>query len=1534
MTVQAPFRSADRREGAARAELRADLTAAALRSLERTASGNALGELSVLLSGVCWLLRALHGEARPVAVAVPSRPAPAERPARTTVVVDVAWSSTLRAHLGATRERLVAMLRSEPATGTESEPDAYLDSVAAHGEPAMPEAMLRVRYHSQGRLWLDGPAAMGSDWLTWACDALSLYLEAVATPDIALHDVPLWRPEAREALLRMGRGPEVPASLQGSFVATFERLAHDHPDAPAVLDAERLVTYGALNAAANRLGRHLRDVYGVTPGAIVAVLLENDADAIVALLALLKIGAVYLPMEVEWPEGRVAAVVEEAGAAALLTSSQWLTGALAHIPTFATDLQLAALDEAESDPGAPIAPEATAYVVFTSGTTGKPKGIRVAHRSLFNMLHDQAAFLGMGPGERVLQPFSLAFDASLLSIGTALVSGAAVVLLPRPLLGDSRALGAFLRAKQVTIGSFVPSMLRLLSPDDLPVHTIVCGGEPLTRADVERYGATRRIVNSYGTTETTCVAAAGDLAPGDEIVLGRPVANSAVHVCNAEGELLPIGVAGEICVAGAAVAEGSLESAFSSLYRTGDLGMRRADGRLAVLGRIDRQLKINGQRIEPGEIERALTAMPGIDAAHVLPHGGALAAFVAGASVPPAGALASLLGDALPRAMVPSRIVVVPSMPLGATGKVDAGALRALLDDDAPAAAAAPESDTELRLAELWESVLGCAQPGVTADFFTLGGSSLLALQLLARVETLFSVRVSLSEFFAEPTIRGLAQAIARMPPLAARSTPATPIGETSDRASYDLSPAQLGIWLDCQTTADPSHFNVPRVFTLDEPVDAERLRAAVLALGMRHEALRTNFVLEEGRPQQRIHPSATATLELLDGLRPAERDAAIERICWTPFALERDPLLRVALLRDPERSVLAVVAHHLVCDGASMSLLLRDLSALCDGRVSALPFPHRQYTEWAAAQAASETTRARIAEWREHLAAAGARATLPVRSVTPSEPPRNARIRHEFPSGFLPRLRDRFSSPFQTAVASLAAAVRERSSGQSVAIGVPVSLRSRPELHDQIGLLLNMVVLHVDTAGAETFLDVLARAEREAVWVLERSDCPFPSIARELPSPLFELELDYRPSTIEGDPRTIALGTAVGRRETRVDGRGRKFGLDVLFTEEGDELRLDVLFDESRYERTLVEQLVARTCELLTEVAAGGNPPLRLAAGTSRRDRLRRHLRPQEEPAGSDVPIVRERRGGWTLAEQLAEEREWLAELPRRGGAVLYRDCGIQSAEELSEALAMLGMPPLRYTERSSDRREVSPLIYTSTEHPADQVIRLHTEHSYSQRWPMRIAFCCLQPAARGGETPIAPVRQMMARLGSETLTRFREEGVLYVRNLGGGLGLDWPQVFGTDDRGEVEAYCRANEIEAAWWGENRLTLRFRRPALRPHPETGQELWFNHAYFFNPASLEPRLRAALEHCAPDDLPFQTFYGSGAAIPQSVFDEVAEAYAEVERPISWRRGDLLILDNMMVAHGRRSFDGPRTVLVGMSHAYPPAPGNEASRGEL
>ncbi|MCQ4206652.1 amino acid adenylation domain-containing protein [Streptomyces longispororuber] len=603
--------------------------------------------------------------------------------------------------------------------------------------------------------------------------------QVCADPTVPLSGLDLLGSERRALALRHSTGPDAPGARGRLLHQLFEARAAADPDAPACLFEGTTVSYGELNARADRLARRLRR--RTEAGEIVGVLLPRGPELPAALLAVLKAGAAYLPMDPGYPADRIAWMLDDADCRTVVTVGD-VAGLL---PEGVSPVLLDAPDTEESDDADDgsarvVDPASAAYVIYTSGSTGRPKGVVVEHRQVVEFVLTIVGTFRLGPGDRVLQFANPAFDVSVFDFFSALTSGAALVQAPVEVLHDFDGLAELMRSTAVTVTDLPPAILGELDADAFPdLRALFVGLEPYPGDLVNRWNVPgREFHNAYGPTEAT-VACIDHLVPGPldgPPPIGLPLAGYRAYVVDERGDLAPEGVPGELYIGGTGVARGYLgrpgltaekflPDPFgppgSRVYRTGDLAVRRPDGVLTFHGRVDRQLKVRGLRVEPGEIEAVLTDRPGIRQALVTLRDGALVAHLVtdDGAVPDTAALRTELSALLPAGLVPAAFVAVDSFPLNANGKIDHARLP---DPDRPAASerTGPRTPTERRLAEIWGEVLGTTDLGVHDDFFSLGGNSLRITQITSRVRDAFGVSLELRAFFRASTIAGLAELI------------------------------------------------------------------------------------------------------------------------------------------------------------------------------------------------------------------------------------------------------------------------------------------------------------------------------------------------------------------------------------------------------------------------------------------------------------------------------------------------------------------------------------------------------------------------------------------------------------------------------------------------------------------------------------------------------------------------------------------------------------------------------------------------------
>jgi amino acid adenylation domain-containing protein/non-ribosomal peptide synthase protein (TIGR01720 family) len=847
---------------------------------------------------------------------------------------------------------------------------------------ALPGAELMVRFsYDRSRF---GRAAIQR-----VAQQLAALLEAVPRMSHGrILGLPLLRPEEERGLLDdFGRGPVV-VEEAATMPALFEAQVRQRPEAPAILYEGTTLTYSALNGRANRLAHELI-ARGTGPEDRVGLAVSRTPESVVALLGVLKAGAAYVPLDPEFPGERLAFMARDAGVRLVLADR-----AGASLPVEAPILRLddAALtaglagrpnsDPTDQERLGPLTADHLAYLIYTSGSTGLPKAVTVTHRGIGNMVAAQAASLGVGPGDRILQFASFNFDASVQEIGLALLTGAALVVAPAERLLPGPPLAELVREAGVTVVTLFPTALAAQAAGDLAsCRAMIVAGEAVPPALVGEWSKSRRLFNGYGPTEGTVCAIMGELL-GEErsAPIGRPIRNSQAYVLDRHLRPVPIGVTGELYLAGVGLARGYhgrsaltaarfLADPFAAvagarMYRTGDLARWRADGQLEFLGRIDHQVKIRGFRIELGEIEAALCRHPQVREAAVLPYTGRadnkrLAAFVAGRGVRPEPAeLRAHLAERLPGYMIPDSFAMLEQLPLSPSGKIDRRALsmRCLEGpEEREPVLIGPRNETEAVLAAIWKDVLHLEEVGVEDSFFELGGDSIISIQVVARAREA-GLGLAPRDIFTHRTIAGLARVAARTPTASSEAGPAT--------GSVPLTPIQR--WFFERDLPAPGHFNQVVLLEVAPDIEPRLLEQALAASALHHDMLRARYRREgDTWLQEVVEAEAAVPLHRaeLAGLDTAWWTAAIEaetaRV-QASFDLAKGPIWRAVLLTlgadRPARLLLAI--HHLAVDGVSWRILLDDLATayrqLSENRAVSLPAKTTSFREWAG----------RLADW------------------------------------------------------------------------------------------------------------------------------------------------------------------------------------------------------------------------------------------------------------------------------------------------------------------------------------------------------------------------------------------------------------------------------------------------------------------------------------------------------------------------------------------------------------------------------------------
>ncbi|TQI35990.1 amino acid adenylation domain-containing protein [Pseudomonas aeruginosa] len=1069
----------------------------------------------------------------------------------------------------------------------------------------------------------------------------------VANPRQRLGELPLLDAPERRQTLSEWNPAQREYVVQGTLQQRFEEQARQRPQAVALILDEQRLSYGELNARANRLA-HCLIARGVGADVPVGLALERSLDMLVGLLAILKAGGAYLPLDPAAPEERLAHILDDSGVRLLLTQGHLLE----RLPRQA-GVEVLAIDGlvldgyAERDPLPKLAEDNLAYVIYTSGSTGKPKGTLLTHRNALRLFSATEAWFGFDERDVWTLFHSYAFDFSVWEIFGALLYGGRLVIVPQWVSRSPEDFYRLLCREGVTVLNQTPSAFKQLmavacsadmATQQPALRYVIFGGEALDlqslRPWFQRFGDRQpQLVNMYGITETTVhvtyrPVSEADLEGGLVSPIGGTIPDLSWYILDRDLNPVPRGAVGELYIGRAGLARGYLRrpglsatrfvpnpfpgGAGERLYRTGDLARFQADGNIEYIGRIDHQVKVRGFRIELGEIEAALAGLAGVRDAVVLAHDGVggtqLAGYVVADSAEDAERLRESLRESLkrhlPDYMVPAHLMLLERMPLTVNGKLDRQALPQPDASLSQQAYRAPGSELEQRIAAIWSEILGVERVGLDDNFFELGGHSLLATRVISRVRQEQQLDASLKTLFERPVLEAFAQGLER-------TTDAVSTIPLADRQQpLALSFAQERQWFLWQLEPESTAYHIPSALRLRGRLDVDALQRSFDSLVARHETLRTRFRLEGGRSYQQVQPAVSVSIER----EQFGEEGLIERIqaiVVQPFDLERGPLLRVNLLQLAEDDhVLVLVQHHIVSDGWSMQVMVEELVQLyaaysrgLEVALPALPIQYADYALWQRSWMEAGEKERQLAYWTGLLGGEQPVLELPFDRPRPArQSHRGAQLGFELSRELVEAVRAlaqrEGASSFMLLLASFQALLYRYSGQADIRVGVPIANRNRVETERLIGFFVNTQVLKADLDGRMGFDELLAQARQRALEAQAHQDLPFEQLVEALQpernashNPLFQVLFNHQ-SEIRSVTPEVQL------EDLRLEGLawdGQTAQFDLTLDIQEDENGIWASFDYATdlFDASTVERLAGHWRNLLRGIVA--NPRQRL---------------------------------------------------------------------------------------------------------------------------------------------------------------------------------------------------------------------------------------------------------------------------------------------------------------------------------------------------
>lgn len=998
--------------------------------------------------------------------------------------------------------------------------------------------------------------------------------------------------EQAEELKRFGRGTES-IKVENVFIELFEKTVIRHAEKIALQDDTQVMTYWELDAHANTYANYLIDK-GIEKNDVIAINLKNSIDYIICILAAAKLGIPYLPIDPKTPTDRISYICEDSQAK-LMIVNEADTQKYSGMKTEIVNLRTCNFDNFEHVAWETDLTE-SAYIIYTSGTTGKPKGVQVSNRGLANLCAWHNEFYNVDSNDIAAKYAGVAFDASVWEIFPYLIKGAAIHIVDESIKMLPEQLNKYYEDKGITIG-FLPTAVfeQFTRHRNTQLRCLLTGADKLKIYNKQTY----KLYNNYGPTENSVVTTAFQVDRYyDNIPIGKPISNTEVYVVDSKLRLLPMGFAGELCIAGESLADGYYKnesltdekfvpSPFSPnqrMYRTGDLVKWLEDGNLEFLGRLDHQVKIRGFRVELGEIENVILNLDGFREVIVLAKeekdSKFLICFYTGESEMDIELFRRKLSKKLPEYMIPSHLVKLDKIPLTTNDKVDR---KKLLKTFKPARIQRPfesaKNPTEESLVKIWMDVLNTERVSVTDSIFELGGHSLNITLINSRILEVFQVKVTLEDVFKLKTVRKVAEFIKESGKASYED-----IERAEHKAFYDASSAQRRMYLLYEITPDSLQYNMPAAMEVHGALDVERLEAAFNGLIDRHESLRTNFCVADGLISQKIHPKGSRKLEFIrESLVNENQIEEKFNDFIRPFDLQEDILIRMKLASVNElKNIIFFDMHHAISDGVSVSILMNEFSQLYAGaELDPLKIQYKDYSEWERRNRTAEVEEQQKLFWKKEMSG-----ELPVLNLhtdynRPDEQDGNGST---VPLVFNKKTSEKINdlankndtTLFMVLLSAFKILLSKYAMQEDIIVGSPVAGRAHRNAENIIGMFVNTVVIRSQVSQALTFTDFLANVKNKTLSVLDNQDYSFEKLVDDVVderslnrNPIFDVMFSYQTTNIEN---FNAAGLSFN--ECSLGQKTEKFDISLETTLKNDQIVCDFSYATALFKEETIKQM------------------------------------------------------------------------------------------------------------------------------------------------------------------------------------------------------------------------------------------------------------------------------------------------------------------------------------------------------------------------
>ncbi|OAB38376.1 non-ribosomal peptide synthetase [Paenibacillus glacialis] len=1035
--------------------------------------------------------------------------------------------------------------------------------------------------------------------------------------DVCLSQIHMLTEEERQQLLFEFNDTELPYDKTQTIPQLFQIQVERTPDDIAIECGSKYYSYKELDIRSSQLAAALLE-QGVLPGTIVGVMVKRSIDLVVALLGVLKAGGAYLPIDPDYPAKRIEYMLTDSGAQLLLTEADLINHMECHVRTLCIhddNLYTKEIDNARfpmNNAGH------IAYVIYTSGSTGNPKGVMITHQAVHNFIDAMCEIINFTSGKTILGLTTISFDIFVLETWVPLTKGLKVVIADEIEQMDPKALHQLITSQHVEMLQITPSRLKMLMADDPfmafleKVSDIMVGGEPLPIHLMKKLKRHEhlRIYNMYGPTETTVWSCVSDLTFKNNVDIGHPIANTQLYIVDADNELVPIGVPGELCIAGDGLAAGYwkredlTQQKFIDnphvpgfkMYRTGDMAKWREDGTVEYLGRTDLQVKIRGYRIELEEIEKIMINQLSVQEAVVVAKededgNSYLCAYFVSERKTQLSQMRDNLLQVLPEYMVPSYFIPLEQMPLTPNGKIDKKALPNPEMNNSNITAYVPPGDAiEERLVTIWQEELSLNQIGIHDNFFERGGHSLKATIMRARMNKEFGVDIPLRGIFQYPTIKGISELLQGMDQKLHIEIPVV-----EKRAYYGVSAAQKRLFILDQMNGANTSYNMTAAFEIHGDLNIPKLDNIFWELMQRHDAFRTSFEIVDGEPVQIIHPNIEFKLEYYGKVENTELKRLIEQFI-IPFDLSVAPLFRANLVQlNEQHFVLFIDMHHIISDGTSVGLFIDEFNALYSGsELPEISIQYKDYAAWHNERFVQGIYEEQKQYWMERLAG-----ELPVLNMPTDfkRPQRHSfdggKIEYIIPSEISSKLQklagETETTLYMILLAGYSILLSKYSGQEDIIVGSAVAGRDHADLQQMLGIFVNTLAMRSKPEGGKSFLAYLEEVKETCMSAYEHQQYPFENLVEALAiprdlsrSPIFDVMLTMQNASIEAFHME---GLTV--KPYPLEQQTTKFDISLLAEVIDDEIRLEFIYCSNLFTSDTMQRFAQHFANVLAVVVS-----------------------------------------------------------------------------------------------------------------------------------------------------------------------------------------------------------------------------------------------------------------------------------------------------------------------------------------------------------